>query len=177
MAKDWLARMNRYVYPVIGGEPVADVDGMMIKSILCPVAEKRALCKNLAQQIGGVLDYAIAHDLRDAANKATVVYQQLPKCNKTVEHHKAVPWRDVPAAITAVNATGITPAAKDAAMILILTAARTSEVLGMTWGEIDGDTWVIPAERMKAKRRHRVPLSIQAQAILDARRERSGIPR
>ena len=85
-----------------------------------------------------------------------------------MRHHRAIPWRKVPAFVAQVRETPSVEAIRFALEFLILTAARTSEVLYATWSEIDfaAATWTIPASRMKAKREHRVPLSSAALQIL-----------
>ena len=175
-AHDWLRRMDTYILPHLGDVPVAEVNNCQIRTVLMPVVGKPAVLKNVAQAIGAVLDWAIAMDHREAANRVQQVVAQLPRsatCRKVV-HHKAVPYADLPKTIAAVNATSIMQAAKDALTILVLTACRGAEVLGMRWEEVDGDTWTVPADRMKGGRVHRVPLSGAALAILDRRRKRSG---
>jgi integrase len=92
----------------------------------------------------------------------------LPKRQRlTRGHHPALPWRDLPAFMVELRTRDATAAL--ALDFLILTAARTGEVLGARWGEMDrgAEVWIVPAKRMKAGREHRVPLSAAALAILD----------
>ena len=92
----------------------------------------------------------------------------LPKPSKVkrVKHHAALPWRDVPAFMA--DLAKVEGVAARALALTILTAVRTGEAIGARWSEIAGDVWIIPAERTKTGKQHRVPLSAQALAILDA---------
>ena len=89
-----------------------------------------------------------------------------------MKHMRALPHGEVSAAIRAVNGSGATPAVKLAFEFLVLTAARSGEVRGATWTEIDlpARVWTIPARRMKSRRDHRVPLCGRAMEILQAAR-------
>ena len=92
--------------------------------------------------------------------------------NDIVAHRQALPHRDVAAAIETVRAGSAQPAAKLAFEFLVLTAARSGEVRGTQWAEIDttGRVWTLSALRMKAKREHRVPLCRRALEVLDVAR-------
>ena len=89
-----------------------------------------------------------------------------------VQHMRALPHRDVAAAVETVRASGAAPAVKLAFEFLVLTAARSGEVRGAQWDEIDtaDHVWTVPATRTKAKREHRVPLCRRAEQLLDAAR-------
>jgi len=128
-----------------------------------------------------VLDYATARHWRTGENPARWrghIANLLPKRSKLadVKHHAALPFTDAPAFMVALRAEiGASPRAMEFA---ILTAARTGEVLGARWAEIDMDAavWTVPAARMKAKREHRVPLSGAAAAVLQKMRPEDGEP-
>ena len=96
--------------------------------------------------------------------------------NEVVRHRQALPHCEVAAAIATMHASRTKPAVKLAFEFLVLTAARSGEVRGAVWSEIDtaGRVWTIPAERMKMKRGHRVPLGGGALALLDAARALGG---
>lgn len=97
----------------------------------------------------------------------------LPARPKLVRgHHKALPYQDATAFIARLRARNTLSAL--ALEWTILTAARSGETLGMTWAEIEGDVWAVPAERMKAKRVHRVPLAARCLEILDVMRQVEG---
>ena len=108
-----------------------------------------------------------------ADNPCDRVLPVLGPQNNIVKHMRALPHREVAAAVDTVRASGSAqPAVKLAFEFLVLTAARSAEVRLATWDEIDtiGRVWTVPAVRMKAKREHRVPLSRRAVEILDAAR-------
>jgi integrase len=124
-------------------------------------------------RIESILDWATARKYRDGENPARWrghIDKLLPKPGKVaaIEHFAALPYAEVPAFLAALKEQqGI---AAQALAFCILTATRTGEVIGARWDEIAGDVWTIPAERTKARREHRVPLSKPALAILDTLR-------
>ena len=118
-----------------------------------------------------MLDWARARGYREGDNPARwqgALSHLLPPLARvqTIQHHQAVPYQQVPALLAELRSRPSTSA--QALTFAILTAARTGEVIGATWSEIDLDTavWTVPAERMKARRAHRVPLSDAAVALL-----------
>ena len=172
--RDWTQTMTDYVLPVIGDVPVADVSNRQIHAILHPLAlSKPSLCKRVGQRIGSVLSWAIATDNRALANGVQAVYANLPKGTRKIAHHASLPWQRIPQLLAAVRRTRILESAKEAMAMMILTATRTSEVLGMRFAEVEGDVWTIPADRMKGGKAHRVPLSAQALAIVEAAKQRA----
>ncbi len=162
--------MERLVYPTIGALNVADIDHAHVEKVLTPIWQKIPDTASKVQgQISRVLDYAKAGKLRDGENPASrnFVTAQLGKPRNGRKHHAALPFDDVPALVAELHTDQSISAL--ALEFTILTAARTSEALGATWDEIDPKkkTWIVPAERMKSAREHRVPLSSRAVEILD----------
>jgi integrase len=106
---------------------------------------------------------------RTGDNPVEGVSKGLPKQNGRDEHHAALPYAEVPAFVARLRSSDNGEIARLAFEFLILTAARTSEVLGATWDEYDEAErlWTVPAERMKAGRLHRVPLSSRCVQILE----------
>ncbi|MDA8049299.1 MAG: tyrosine-type recombinase/integrase [Rhodospirillales bacterium] len=151
---------------------VAAIDTGAVLSVLRPIwNEKTETASRLRGRIENVLDYATARGWRVGENPARWrghLDKLLPAKAKVaaVEHHAAVPWREI-GAVMAALATSNGTAARCLAFA-ILTAARSGEARGARWQEIDMDAalWTVPAERMKAGREHRVPLSAPALAIL-----------
>ena len=140
--------------------------------ILTPIWHVKAeTARAVRQRIRSVLEWAIAMDLRND-NPCDRVLPVLGPQNDIVTHRQALPHRDVAAAIETVRAGSAQPAVKLAFEFLVLTAARSGEVRGAQWAEIDtaGRVWTLSALRMKAKREHRVPLCGRAMEILDAAR-------
>ncbi len=171
-AAQWRATLAAYAFPVIGRLPVAEVDTAHVLAILRPVwAEKPETASRLRGRIEAILAAEAVAGQRSRENPAAWrnhLDKLLPARSKVapVEHHAALPWADLPAFFVRLQAAdGIGARALELA---ILTAARTGEVLGATWGEIDmeGRVWTVPASRMKAGREHRVPLSEPAIALL-----------
>ena len=124
------------------------------------------------QRMGVIFDYAIASGWR-SDNPAAAVAKALPRRPRVKRHHPALPYGEVPAALKAIRQSTAERSTRLAFEFMALTAARAGEVRGATWAEIDidGRVWEVPAERMKARRGHRVPLATRALAILSEARE------
>jgi integrase len=168
----WSATLKTYVYPHIGNLPVADIDtGLVLKCIEPIWHEKTESASRVRGRIESILDWATVRNLRKGDNPARWtghLEHTLPAKGKIakVEHHAALPYRELPAFMQELR-----PREGSAARVLeftILTAARTGEVIGAQWSEIDFDTktWTVPAGRMKGSREHRVPLSERALEVL-----------
>lgn len=167
--QQWLNTLRDYAFPKIGRMPVDAIGQPEVLMCLSPIwTEKHETAKRLAQRIKTVLDVAKASGFREGENPVTAVREAevLPKVKAKVHHHDAMPWKEVPAFYAELEGRSATAA--KALQFTILTACRTSEVLGMTWDEIDwGEKlWVIPAERMKGGFQHRVPLTDEMIRIL-----------
>jgi integrase len=136
---------------------------------------KPETARRVRQRIKSVFDWAKAAGFRSGDNPVEGVSKALPKQRDDVNHHASLPYGDVPKFLTAVRGTTMEDSAKLAFEFLILTSTRTSEVLGARWNEFNlkEKTWTIPADRMKAHRVHRVPLSARCLAILAAARKLS----
>ena len=172
-AAQWQSTLAAYAYPVIGDKPVQAVETSDIVKILQPIWHtKTETASRLRGRVETVLAYATTHGMRQGENPARWrghLEHALPKRSEVakVEHHPALPWREVPTFVTTALA-GEDGVSGMALRFLIATAARTGEVLGAKWGEIDlkGKIWIVPAERMKAGREHRVPLNDIAMSVL-----------
>jgi integrase len=172
-AGQWAATLSTYAYPVIGNLQVADITTAHVLEVLKKDnfwTSKPETASRVRQRIEKVLAAADAAAGRERLNPARweVIGKTLPAKAKVakVEHHAALPWRELPDFMSKLRAqVGNGARALEAA---ILTAARSGEVRGMTWGEVDlsQKLWVIPASRMKAKREQRVPLSNAAVTLL-----------
>ena len=160
------------------------VDAITTDDVLAVVtgllrAGKAPTARSVRQRIRAVLDWAIASGHRAGPNPANGELDAVvPKSGHRIAHHASVPVADVADVLAAAAAIetptwrGMTGALRFA----VLTTARTSEVLGARWGEVDFDaaTWTVPAARMKANVEHRVPLSTAALDVLREARERTG---
>ena len=171
-AQNWWRSMERYAFPRIGSRPVSEVNTADVLEILTPIWHVKAeTARAVRQRIRSVLEWAIALDMRND-NPCDRVLPVLGPQNDIVTHRLALPHRDVAAAIETVRAGSAQPAVKLAVEFLVLTAARSGEVRGAQWAEIDttDHVWTMSAQRMKAKREHRVPLCGRALEILDVAR-------
>jgi integrase len=167
----WRMTLEKYAVP-LRSRPVDDIDTAAVLAVLTPLwREKPETASRLRGRIEAVLDAAKAQGLRSGENPAAWrghLSHLLPKRGKlTRGHHAAMPYVDIPAFIERLSAREATSAM--ALEFCILTAARSGEVLGARWLEINFGTkvWTVPAERMKAAREHRIPLSDRALGILE----------
>lgn len=168
--KQWVRSLTSYVYPRLGDLSIAAIDTALVLAVLEPIWKtKPETASRVRGRIGSVLDWAKARGYRDGENPARWrghLDHLLPARNKVrrVKHFAALPYAELPALIAKLRTQPELPAR--ALEFLILTAARTGEVLGAQWDEIDGNVWTVPAERMKAGKPHRVPLSDRVVEIL-----------
>ena len=171
-AAQWPSTLAAYVYPIFGGLPVQAIDtGLVVKAIEPIWTTKPETASRVRGRIESVLDWAAARGHRQGENPARWrghLENLLPKKStvRRVEHHAALPYVEISAFMGELR--GQEGIAARALAFAILTVARTGEVIGATWAEIDmaARIWTIPAERMKAGKEHRVPLSEAAIAIL-----------
>jgi integrase len=170
--QQWRNTLDTYAVPILGKMPVAQVDVGSVMRVLEPIwREKTETASRLRGRIESVLDYATARGWRTGENPARWrghLDNLLPARSKIaqVEHHPALPWREIGAFMKTLRDQEGTAAL--ALRFVILTATRTGEAIGATWSEIDLNEalWTIPGKRMKAGREHRVPLSDAALAVL-----------
>ncbi len=170
--KDWLSSMARFAFPRLGKLPVSEVTSADVVETLRKVWHERpATARRVRQRISTVMEYVVAMDYRDD-NPCSRIGPVLGPQQDLVQHMRALPHRDVAATVGAVRSSGAAPAVKLAFEFLVLTAARSGEVRGARWAEIDtaDHVWTVPATRTKAKREHRVPLCRRAEQVLDAAR-------
>lgn len=175
--QQWSNTLKAYAYPVFGDISVNAIDTPLILKVLEPIwMEKTETAKRLRGRIENVLDWATVRNYRKGENPARWrghLDKLLARPTKVarVQHHKALPFTDMPAFFAELhNHDG---AAAKALEFVILTACRTGEVIGARWEEIEGDIWTVPGERMKSSRDHRVALSPQAVAVLNHMRQLS----
>ena len=168
----WKATLRTYVSPVFGSLPVQVVDVALIMKVLEPIwSTKPETAARIRGRIESVLNWAKARGYRSGENPALWkghLSNLLPAHSKIakVKHHAALPYDQTSHFMdTLRRQDGIAPLALEFA---ILTAARTGEIIGARWAEIDLETkvWTVPASRMKNGREHRVPLSVEALAVL-----------
>jgi len=168
-AEQWHSTLRDYAFPALGNLAVADIDQAAVLKVIEPIWKtKTVTAGRVRARIESVLDYATASGFRSGDNPARALLAALPKQHKThrVEHHAALPWKEIPALMAELRQQS-SPAARCLEFIM-LCAARTGEVTGALWSEIDlkAKVWVVPPARMKSRREHRVPLSDRAVEIL-----------
>jgi integrase len=171
-AAQWQATLATYAEPVIGGLSVQTIDTALVLKVLEPIwTTKPETAGRVRGSIESILDWAKVRGYRAGENPARWrghLDKLLPPRSKVqrVEHHAALPYAELPGFLVSLREQeGIAARALEFA---ILTAARTGEIIGARWGEMDllDKTWTLPAARMKSGREHRVPLSAHALAIL-----------
>ncbi len=171
-AAQWLATLQAHAFPIIGAMPVADISTDEVLRVLRPIwGRTPETASRLRQRIEAVLDAARVKGWCSGENPArwkSHLAGELPQPRKVkrVQHRPALPWTQMPSFMAALSThKGISAFAL---RFVILTAARTGEVRGMTWREVDleGKVWAVPPDRMKAQRLHRVPMSSAALAVL-----------
>lgn len=164
-ARQWEATLATYASPTCGQLPVDEIDTAIVVRILEPIwTEKTETAKRLRGRIEAILDWATVSKYRSGDNparwKGHLDYLLAdPGRIAPVEHHPALPWKEAPAFMAQLRLHKGYPAR--ALEFAIWTAARSGEVRGARWGEIDMEAalWTVPAARMKAGVEHRVPLA------------------
>jgi integrase len=168
----WTNTLNTYASPVFGHLPVAEIDTGLVVKCLAPIWEsKTETASRVRGRIESVLGWATTSGYRTGENPARWkghlenLLATISKSSRT-KNHPSLPWQRIGAFMSALRVReGVSARAVEFA---ILTACRSGEVRGARWPEFDlaGKLWTIPAERMKAKREHQVPLSDAALALL-----------
>ena len=172
-AAQWDSTLKTYAEPVIGKLPVQSIDTALVMKVLEPIwSSKSETASRLRGRIEVILDWAAVQGLRTGENPARWrghLDKLLPARSRIqrIKHHAALPYLEIPAFIQKLRAQGGTAAR--ALEFLILTAARTGEVIGARCEELSNNVWTVPAGRMKGRKEHRVPLSAPAMALLQAR--------
>jgi integrase len=169
--EQWRMTLTKYC-GIISGLPVQAIDTDLVLKVLTPLWTTRTeTAKRLRGRIERVLSWAKGRGLRNGENPARWLGhldEMLASPSKiaAVRHHPALPYAEIPAFMAELR--GMDSLSARALEFTILTAARTGEVIGMEWGEVDFEAkvWTIPASRMKAAKEHRVPLSERALSVL-----------
>jgi integrase len=182
--QQWQNTIATYAEPIIGALPVQAVDTALVCKVLEPLWTTRPeTASRLRGRIESILDWAKVRGYREGENPARwrghldKIFPARSRLRKT-QHHAALPYAEVPAFIAELRKREGTAAR--ALEFAIYAAARSGEVLGARWSEfdfdnVDGPLWIVPAERMKARKEHRVPLAPHAlQIAKDMARSRSG---
>ncbi len=178
-AQQWTNTLTTYASPIIGKRPVSEISLLDVRRVLDPIwTVKPETASRLRGRVEAVLAYATVHGWRSGDNPARwqgfldQIYAPKTKV-RAVKHHAALPYGEIPAFMAELRPRDASSAR--CLELAILTATRSKEARGARWEEIDFDAalWIIPKERMKMKREHRVPLAPRAVEILREMAERS----
>ena len=173
----WRNSFATHLYPTLGSTRLDRITTADVMAGLAPIwHEKPTQADLLKRRIGQVMRWAIAQGHRTDNPAGEALDAALPKNSKRTTHHKALHHSEVSAALAKIRTSRAAVSTRLAVEFLTYTATRTGEVRGATWSEIDlvERVWTIPAERMKAGREHRVPLSEAAIPVLDQARRHFG---
>jgi integrase len=168
-AAQWRSSMEAYVFPSIGDRPVGDIEAREILELLTPIwIAKAETARRVLQRVEAVFKSAILRGYRERVSPCLGVKEELGVQRRKGSNHRALPFRRIPAFFTDLRISRCYLMTKLAFEWLVLTATRSRETRLARWREIDEDSrlWTIPAERMKAKRCHVVPLSQRCLEIL-----------
>lgn len=174
-ASDIMEAFNKDVFPYIGKKPIADIKPLELLNVLRRMESRGATekAKKVRQRCGEVFRYAIVTGRAE--------YNPAPDLTSAMQGHESNHYpflntSELPAFFESLSQYSGSILVVLAARLLILTGVRTGELRGATWQEIDTESavWIIPAERMKMRRPHIVPLSRQALTIIEHIREMTG---
>lgn len=172
--RQWLSSLRDHVFAGIGQLCVDEINSDHVLRVLEPIwLNKPKTAINVKQRMKSVFDWSIAKRYRDTMNPVDAVRMALPKQSKSPKHHASLQYDELPAFLHQLQGSNSSDLVKISLTLLIHTALRTNEVLKSEWGEVDINqaVWTIPAERMKAGKEHRVPLSSQAIEVLNLARQ------
>ena len=161
-ASSWIQTLERHAFPLIGNIPVDRLGREDVLRVLTPIwTTLPETARRVRQRVRTTLRWCMAHGFVEHNAAGEAIDGALPPMPKVKNHLRALPYREVPGALRVVEESGASLPARLCFRFLVLTAARSGEARGATWGEIDleGQEWRIPSVRMKVGVEHRVPLS------------------
>lgn len=159
----WINTLTTYAFPQLGDRLVNDIEGPIIRDVLAPIwLAKPETARRVRQRIGAVLDWSYAKGYRPTEAPMRSLSKGLPRQPRKDGHFAAMAFTDVPKLIARLRERS--SVGRLAMEALILTAARSGEIRGATWSEVDLDAgmWTVPADRMKMGKVHHVPLAPEA---------------
>ena len=165
----WRASLRDYAMPHFADKRIDDITTADVMAVLLPIwSSKAETARRVRHRISAVMKWAVAKGYRPDDPGGEVLSAALPKQNGRVQHHRALPHGEVAAALDTVQASRAAVTTKSAFRFLVLTASRSAEVRKATWEEVNvrRAIWTVSAKRMKAGRKHRVPLSRAALEVL-----------
>ena len=162
----WLAAVGRYTYPYFGKRPIDTIKTADLLKALEPIwTKKNDTAKRIRQRLAVIFDWAKGAGHYPHENPVNGLKNVLPTIKAHASHMAALPWQELPGFMADLSEREGTSAR--ALEFIILTIARSGEARGARWVEIDGNTWTVPASRMKSGKSHRVPLTNEAMAVLE----------
>ena len=163
----WLTTLEHYAWPEIGEMQIDQIEANHVLKLLTPIwLSKAETARRVKQRVGAVLDWAHASGFRQTEAPMRSINKGLPRQPRRDNHMAAMPYEDLPAFMRDLRQSDTM--GRLALRFTILTAARSGEVRGATWKEMDlkEHVWKVPADRMKAGREHLSPLNDEALEIL-----------
>lgn len=193
VADDWLAHqagrwsegsrariaqsLKADIYPALGGRPMVAIKPAEVMQAVKKIEARGAgdQAGRVLQRVKSIYRWAVTHGRIEVSTMDSLMPGEILK-PREVQHRAALSDRELPAFLAKLDAYSGDPTTVNALRLLILTATRPGEVRGARWAEFDlaQSLWIIPAERMKMRAEHRVPLSRQALQVLEAMRPISG---
>ena len=175
----WRQAFRDYAFPKLGRKRVNEINTADVLACLVPIwNEKRVTASRVRQRIGAVMKWAVAKGYRQDNPAGDAIAAALPRTGARRNHFKALPHAQVAGAIEKVRSASGWLAKHLCLEFIVLTAARSGEVRGARWDEIDFENamWTVPEDRMKAGKEHRVPLSTRALEVLGEARDIASSP-
>ena len=169
----WIRTLEKYAFDTIGSTPINKIGREDVLGILTPLWTKRPeIARRLRMKMKQTFVWAMAHGFIQHNVAGEMIDGALPAMPAVKSHYRALDYREVSAAVDAIEQSKAGLTAKLAFKFLVLTAARSGEVRGATWDEIDIDAreWRLPGTRMKTGKEHRIPLPDAALAVLEQAR-------
>ena len=168
----WLRTLEVYAFPRLGDRLVGEIDGPAVRDVLADIwTDKPETARRVRQRIGAVLDWAYSKGHRESEAPMRSLSKGLPRQPKKTGHHAAMAYADVPGFLTRLRERESW--GRLALEAAILTAARSGEIRGATWSEVELEKalWVVPAARMKSGKEHAVPLAPAALRVFQRAQE------
>ena len=169
----WLQQLERHAFPILADLPVDRIGREEVLRVLTPIWSKHPdIARKLRGRIRATLAWCQAHGYIENNVAGEAIAGALPPMPAVTEHYRALPFKEVPAVLEVVRASGASAMSKLGFEFLVLTAARAGEIRGATWSEVDLEAreWRVPAKRMKGGEEHRVPLSDAAVDVVERAR-------
>ena len=172
-SRRWLQVIDKYAVPAFGNRRVNQVTRQDVLRILTPIwTAKSEAARKLRQKVRLILQWSVSHGYTETNVAGEVLDGALPSMPHVKEHHRALPYQDVPEAMRTIEQSKSALSVRLCFEFLIMTATRSGEARGARWDEINvkEKVWIIPASRMKSPNEHRVPLSDAALVVLERAR-------